>query len=230
MPSLVLAAPSEIILGGRTVFMKALATARRVLESGLVDEVVLGAADSLVDPATLSSQARQGKLLGESNIDGILPGEAATCLSLSMPNLRRQRTLGGQILAAHECPIELAASQPLEVSMGNALTALFRRVHADGPPGTVVNVVSSCQNGETRWDRYFAYAYLRNASFFAEPLAIRSVAQSYGDVGCAALALEAALAVIPSFRAPRPGAGRKSLLYALCDTAVAGSLVVEADA
>jgi 3-oxoacyl-[acyl-carrier-protein] synthase I len=220
----------EVLRGGRTLLLRLLEAARLALLGGSVDEVLLGIADSLVDPDTLTALSRAGKISSEQNLDGVLPGEAAAFLAVSMPNLRRNRTLGGWIAAHHECPVQLDPARPKDASMSNALTVAFRRVRAELAPGTAVDVVSSCQSGETQWDRCFTYAYLRTASLFGEPLSTRSIAESFGDVGCAGLALATALAVVPKFRDPRPGRGRKSLLHTICETGFAGALVVEADA
>ena len=49
------------------------------LDSGLegVGAVVVGAVDSLVDADTLKALAGKSRILGESNGDGLIPGEAA---------------------------------------------------------------------------------------------------------------------------------------------------------
>ncbi len=223
------AASGNVLFGARTIFLEAMAVARRALEQDRADEVLVGVADSLVDRETLAELARLGALQGERNLDGIFPGEAAACLSLALQRRRAMRTGVSGLLSSYACQVDAGSGTPADVSMSEALGRLFDEARSDSPD-SAVDVAWSAQNGQSRWDRYFAYAYLRHAAWFRDPLRARSIAQAYGDLGCAALPLAAAVAMVPSLRAPRPGQGQTSLIHTLCDSGRGGSLLVEADA
>lgn len=62
----------------------ALALARSTLTRGEATEVVVGAADSLVNARSLLALDRERRLLTETNSDGVIPGEAGAALIVAL--------------------------------------------------------------------------------------------------------------------------------------------------
>jgi 3-oxoacyl-[acyl-carrier-protein] synthase-1 len=76
---------SAILPKGRVGVAFALQRAREIVqETGT--PVVIAAADSLLDAATLSHYDRAGRLLTEGNSDGFMPGEGAGALLVGLPD------------------------------------------------------------------------------------------------------------------------------------------------
>jgi 3-oxoacyl-[acyl-carrier-protein] synthase-1 len=75
---------SAIIPKGRNGIAEALRLAYRHLASGATSECYLLGVDSLVTGRRLKRLVRQGALIHEGNPDGIIPGEAAAALRLSL--------------------------------------------------------------------------------------------------------------------------------------------------
>ncbi|WAS97363.1 3-oxoacyl-ACP synthase [Nannocystis punicea] len=183
---------------GRIGFFRCLAAAREVLAETRVPKwVVVGAVDSLVDPATLEALAADGRLLGDRNPDGIIPGEAAGFVVLAnTAAVARARTLVlARIAALAEAREPLPAWERGPYT-GQALTEVFRALrHHAALRGRRADRVLTCQPGETFWAHEFAAAYLRNAEMMPEPLDHCGLDGSLGEVGSAAGICQLALAL-----------------------------------
>ena len=79
-------AESALIAHGRISTVLGLATARKLLYTGLAKHVVLAACDSLVHGPTLKTFDRAGRLLKASNSNGWMPGEGSGAVLLTMPD------------------------------------------------------------------------------------------------------------------------------------------------
>jgi 3-oxoacyl-[acyl-carrier-protein] synthase-1 len=93
-----------------------------------------------------------------------------------------------------------------------------------------VDHILSCQTGETFWAQEFNHAYLRNAPLMPEPLTVGWVAESLGDVGAAAGALQfgSALHLLKRLE-PTQGDAARVLIYGCADAGQIGACIVEGE-
>jgi 3-oxoacyl-[acyl-carrier-protein] synthase-1 len=85
----------------------------------------------------------------------------------------------------------------------------------------------SCQTGESFFAQEFVQAYLRNAALMPEPLTTDLVAESLGDVGAAAGAVQSALALEKGLLPELPENPSRVLIYGCSDHGQVGATVVE---
>lgn len=171
---------------GRAGIFTALQLARSVLQQGDFPFALVGAVDSLVDPRTVAMLESQGLLLGENNMDGRIPGEAAAFFVVALPTAIPKAQPIAHIMAVEldTEPASFALSYSGKaINRAEGLARLFRRLHTFS--GRVDAVVAG-QSCESFWGREFSYAYLRNVDMMPEPLFHKTTAFSVGDVGAAA--------------------------------------------
>ncbi len=75
---------SAVIAHGRAGVAVALHGARRLLDEGKAEQVLIAATDSLLSWPTLGHYEREGRLLGERNSNGFIPGEGAGALLVGL--------------------------------------------------------------------------------------------------------------------------------------------------
>jgi 3-oxoacyl-[acyl-carrier-protein] synthase-1 len=85
----------QVVVGGPTAGLRALASARALLQLQRAEACIVLAADSLIDARTLHALSRKRRLLTERNPDGFTPGEAAACVLLQGPRHGPLGTLSG---------------------------------------------------------------------------------------------------------------------------------------
>lgn len=220
--------PNWLFARGRAAAFLALHAAVGALARGEHTVVLVGGLDSQVDPLTLRALADANRLLGRRNPDGLIPGEGAAFILLaSMRAASASQSLGSVVgsAIAHE-PHPLGNDEPT-TALG--LTSVFRELRQQRAER--VDAVISAQSGESRYERAFAYAYLRNATLMPEPLRMTTMGAELGDAGAAAgaMALVAAIAGLrpsPSrpWAAPQHGS---ALVYGESDDGCVGACLVE---
>lgn len=205
-------APPRCHLTGRAAFFHALAAATAyVEEAGARSAVALvAAADCLADQRSARALYEAGRLLGDKNPDGILPGEAAGVFAVMSERtaaalrLRPEASLGplftAQEAEPHGVRIPVAA---------DALTEVFRAIRLHPRLlGRRADRILSCQPSTSPWAQEFGAAYLRNAAMMPEPLDHRGLSPTLGEVGAAAGLCQLALAIDafhpPSWRTRLP--------------------------
>lgn len=213
------------VAAGRSAFFPALAAAVRHLDRGSDEFVLVGAADSQCDGATLTALAGQRRILAEG-VDGLLPGEGAAFLLL-----RRADSPEASAGMALEGPVHAQEARNFlsgEPNLAEGLTQAFRQLRgcvSEEIPR--VASVLSCQTGEGFWSREFGAAYLRQAKFMPEPLRLDWMAQYLGDTGAASVPLAIGLTQHRLARAPS-GRAERHLIYACSDSGLIGALAVSA--
>jgi len=217
---------------GRAGFFRVLAEAIQLLKSRRASWVLVGGVDSMCDRQSLAHHARMGRTLGPGMPDGILPGEGAGFILLTSAELSRQRRLKsqGRVLGcalSHE-PHSFLQRKP---NMAEGLTEAFRQLRLHTMAGARrVDHILSCQTGELFWAQEFNYAYLRNASLMPEPLTVSQVAESLGDVGAAAGAIQFGSALCLLSRLEKvSGEPTRILVYGCADAGHVGTCIVEGD-
>jgi 3-oxoacyl-[acyl-carrier-protein] synthase-1 len=217
---------------GRAGFFRALAEAFLLLKSRRAAWVLVGGVDSMCDHQSLAHHARTGRSLGPGMPDGILPGEGAGFILLTSAETSRQRRLKAQgwvvgCALAHE-PHSFLQRKP---NMAEGLTEAFCQLRLHPMAGTHrVDHILSCQTGESFWAQEFNYAYLRNAPLMPEPLTMNQVAESLGDVGAAAGAIQFGSALhLLSKLEKTSGEIARILVYGCADAGHVGACIVEGD-
>jgi 3-oxoacyl-[acyl-carrier-protein] synthase-1 len=207
---------------GRAACFQAIAAAVEALHAHpRPPAAVVGAIDSLCDPASLAWLADRGRVLGGANADGLLPGEGAAVLLLARPGVSSPLlAIEGGALATDPRPFNGDAP-----SLADGLTQAFRALRLDpATGGRRVDRVLAAQPGESFWATELSRAYLRNAALMPEPFTVEVAADSFGDAGAAAGAL-----LISAFALRARGGGpRRALAYGCSDTGQVGACVVEA--
>jgi 3-oxoacyl-[acyl-carrier-protein] synthase-1 len=215
---------------GRAGLFRALSEAAQLLKARAVSGVLVGGVDSMCDRDSLEHLARAGRSLGPLTRDGIIPGEGAGFFLLTSPlspEKRRVSPLGWLVGCAlsHE-PHSFLQQKP---NLAEGLTDAFRQLRKQPVTGNRrVDLILSCQTGESFWAQEFNYAYLRNAPLMPEPLTVSLVAESLGDVGAAAGAVQlgSALHQLKKLE-PTHGAAARVLLYGCADAGQVGACIIE---
>src|SRR5690606_8020932 len=151
-----------------------------------------------------------GRLLGDKNPDGIVPGEAAGVFAVMSARtaaalrLRPEASLAALFTAQDAEPYGVRIPVAAE-----ALTEVLRAVRLHPRLlGRRADRVLSCQPSTSPWAQEFGAAYLRNAAMMPEPLDHRSLSPTLGEVGAAAGLCLLALAIDafhpPSWRGRPP--------------------------
>lgn len=225
-------AESTLFAEGRAGFFRALAEGSRLLQSRKSGWVLVGGVDSMCDRASLTHHAHAGRSLGPSTRDGILPGEGAgfVLLTSSLSSKHREELPLGRLLgsALAREPHSFLQTKP---NLAEGLSEAFRQLRQHPVAGIRrVDHILSCQTGESFWAQEFNYAYLRNAPLMPEPLTVSLVADSLGDVGAAAGAIQLGSALHhlrklePAHREPA-----RVLLYGCADAGQVGACVIEGE-
>ncbi|MDC0668162.1 3-oxoacyl-ACP synthase [Nannocystis radixulma] len=223
---------ADIVREGRAGFFAALVRAEEMLRARATPWVLVGALDSLCDLGSLVALARSNRVLGEDNIDGLLPGEGAAFLLLTGDGaLRQSGPVYGRIIAAATGREPRPYRQRELPSLAAGLTQVLARLRElVGPAAGRVDQALSCQPGEVFWTRELVQGYLRHVQMFPEPFEVTSITESLGDAGAASGALLVARALAPASRAEeRRGAAIRSLAYGCSDAGEVGACIVEAN-
>lgn len=210
--------PDQIVTAGRAGVFLALEAALAVLARGEQRCVLVGGVDSLVDDATLRALADRNRLLGPTQPDGIIPGEGAGFLALSLVDASGRPPGMARLVALATTREPLPPARAKERLAGaEGLTALFHQLRAGF--GGRTNLVYAGTTGEAHFARQFSCAYLRCPALMPEPLRHEPVSDALGDVGAfaGAACLVQAVVQVPRLRA---------LAYAVSDTGLVGGCIL----
>ena len=212
---------------GRASFFQALQAGVQILSQGRASCAMVGSADSLCDPESLCWLAERNRLLG-ANIDGILPGEGAGFVLLTIPGRSPSRQTQGCIkilgTALAREPHHFGHSEPNLAEGLNQAFACLRGLPLAGAKR--VDRMLSCQTGEAFWNKELLSAYLRNAALMPEPLDMELVAESHGDAGAASGIIQLSAALHQLSHISQDGSGRV-LVYGCSDNGLVGASVVQ---
>lgn len=219
-PVALLCKPAHCFPQGRAGFFNALQTAITTVIHGESDLAVVGAADSLAHDMVVRAIARDDRLLGPANQDGIIPGEAAAFILVAArtPPFVHHPVATVDAMALHQQPA-FVRDGPLDASALTAVLAALRQAIVGR-----VDTILSAQPGQTLWARQFAVAHLRNTGLVPEPLRHALVGDALGDLGAAAVAVAAAqlIGVLAA------GSCARGLVYGLSEQGLVGGAVFSA--
>ena len=215
--------PSHLYAQGRAGSFWALAAALDSIAQGRSWLALAGGVDSLVDCETLTALADENQLLCASQRDGLIPGEGAGFVLLAHPDLRGAARVG----RIAGCSIVSAAAGE-QTGIGNGLGRAFGQL-GDAWAGRVDQVISA-QTGQSKYERAFSYAYLRNDSLMPEPMRGVTIGATLGDTGAAAGALALVRACVglepPRSRPKRPPEHSSALVYGQSDGGSVGACIL----
>jgi len=185
--------------------------------NGGVEQIVLGGVDSLVNDADLARLGAAGRLKGDENAQGLVPGEGAVFVRLTRVAADRAASAP----AIHGVGVAQEQDSVLSdrYSQGRALLQALRGAVAGGGPSEPdVSFVLSTGNGERYGGLEALIARPRFYRTRREPLIVAYPAMTVGDIGAAAGALSLMLAAdsIGNDYAPGP--------VAMCEASSEGGL------
>jgi 3-oxoacyl-[acyl-carrier-protein] synthase-1 len=216
---------SRVIAHGRPSGYAALDQARKLLASGVAEQVMIAGVDSYFSTRTIAHHLRRNRLLTADNANGFIPGEAAAAvLCTRASNL--SMSLFGLGLAREPAPIYNEHDRPLR---GDGMTSAYQLALKE--TGIGLNRVGyriADLIGEQYWFKQTTLASLRlerDAIGFQD---LWSPGESLGNVGAAVVPIMIGMA----FTAAQKGyaAGNPVLIEASGDDGACGAAVLAARA
>lgn len=197
-------AASRAIDGGAAACIGLLERALELMEQQGVEQVLLGGVDSLVNDIDLARLGHAGRLKGDENAQGLVPGEAAAFVRLT----REPEGKASEHVAVHGVGL---AQEPDSVlserySQGRALLSALRdAVTGPGPSEPDIDFVISNSNGErySGWEQLIARPRFYRTR--CEKLTAAYPAMTIGDIGAAGGALVLMLAADSILNGYAPG-------------------------
>ena len=179
---------AKVIIGQQAAFAAALIEAMSDLRTGVVDECIVGAVDSLIDPAVVGALSELGMLKTPENAGGVAPGEGAAFLRLSrlsaVPRDQTPAALVTQVAWDRETGHRFADEDSHEQALLGLLRDAPPTVQGAGRPPLIIGTLNGDPVRAMEWGR--ALVALPKWAHDAEH---RFPAASFGDVGAAAGAM-----------------------------------------
>jgi len=187
----------------------------RLIQDGSAPVCLVGGVDSYLDIDVIQWIESFGRLKGEGQPNGLIPGEGAGFVLLaSREYADRVRLAPLAELVAFGSAVEPQPWYSGKPTLGQGLTRALQAVfQAEGLKDTRADVTYCDLNGESWRVDEWVYAYLRTGKRHGDPLDLRHPAACWGDVGAASGTL---LAGIAAFEIAR---GRHSMQTILVWTA-----------
>ncbi len=215
---------SQTLAGGHTAVFELLNEARRILDEGEADAVILLAVDSYFAAERLDLLDEAWRLRSARNVDGFTPGEAAAALFLE------PLAVGKRKAQAILSPVELAEEPSVisseKQSTGRALSTVIRRALAGSPSTGPCSWVLCDMNGESYRAFEWGLAMARVPDRLGSVAKLSHPAESLGDVGAATGGVLLGVAATGFARGYAPGG--EALVWAASDGPTRAALRVEA--
>ena len=178
-------APIHHAMEGHAGGIVAMQEARRLLDDGRAEAVLVGGAESYLDADTLEWLDGEERLHSENNIYGFCPGEGAAFVLLA----KEDRNASLEI-AATSLGREANLFGTDNICLGEGLGAAFVAL-SDGPADRIL-----CDmNGERYRGNEYGFAVLRSHALFRDAADFDAPADCWGDLGAASGPLFACLAI-----------------------------------
>jgi 3-oxoacyl-[acyl-carrier-protein] synthase I len=201
-------ASSRVVLGGRTSVFELLAGACEALDQGECDLCIVGGVDSYLFKHRLDALHLNGLLRSKKNVDGVIPGEAASFIVVEREeNALRRGVKPIARVSGIGISSEINSAETGKNSSGVGLTMAIRQ--AATALTLPAKIVYSDLNGESYPAVEWGLAQVRIAEHLYSPFELRHPAQNYGDTGAATGALLLTLAAYDL----KPNEYRKSAKY-----------------
>ncbi|TPJ53031.1 hypothetical protein FJ959_22980 [Mesorhizobium sp. B2-2-4] len=208
---------SRAVDGGAAASLGLLERAINILETEGAEQVLLGGVDSLVNDTDLARLARAGRLSGDDNAQGLVPGEGAVFVRLT----REPKAVDRVHVAIHGVGTAQETDGVLSkrFSQGRAMLGALRdAMSGPGPSEPDINFVVSNGNGEryNGWEQLIVRQRFYRTS--REILPTAYPAMTIGDVGAAGGAMALMLAADSFVNDYAPGP------TAICEVSSEGGL------
>jgi 3-oxoacyl-[acyl-carrier-protein] synthase I len=212
---------------GHAAGLSALARAAAQINQGASEACLVGGVDSYFHPDTMEWLDENRQLAGAVSRSGFVPGEAAGfCLLMSDGALKRfgLRSLARVVSVGLSRETKLIKTPT--ICLGEGLTAAVRdAVRELQPQAESISDVVCDINGERYRGEEWGFVCLRLPTYFDNPTAYLSPADSWGDVGAASLPLFAMLACQASGGGYSNGS--RAMLWASSEGGLRGACVIE---
>jgi 3-oxoacyl-[acyl-carrier-protein] synthase-1 len=177
---------SRVLHSGAAGCIEALGVARELLVSGAATRCLIGGADSLLRRSDLDRLARENRLLGPTQSQGLVPGEAAAFILVALPEAAPADTPSPSYVGVcgvgldYERETVLGTTYSVGAAFGSALdTAIADAGIAEAD----IDFVAGNYNGE-RYDAWeSAHAHARGYRTRRERLPVSWSAGSVGETG-----------------------------------------------
>lgn len=199
---------------GRMSLLGALAQASRWLKSGEIDRCVIGALDSLVEPAVLQACAAGQVLKTEAQPVGFMPGEAAAFLLVESEASKRadEPVLRLRALAhGHDVPYHEEAEQPMGRGTSEVIERALAAAGSRGMPPLVITDLNGTEARAMDWG--YALLHLRSRYGEFNPDMWLTV-ESFGETGAATGGIGLCMALEAARRGRLDGGAALLLLHA----------------
>jgi 3-oxoacyl-[acyl-carrier-protein] synthase-1 len=174
---------SRLFPDGRAAGLMAVRAGLQLLQSGAAREVLVGGADSFLEPGLLARLDAEERVLGARVADGFLPGEGAGFARLSTAAGDRSDDAWGSDVSGAEDGVDEGHLYSDEPQRGEGLAAVLAKLLPAAP--RPVRTVFAGYNGESFWVKEWGVAFLRNRERFAQPVRFEHPADCFGDLGAA---------------------------------------------
>ncbi len=220
------AGPAEIVARGHAGALEALAQAAKRIAGGQSDLCAVVGADSYFSPDTIEWLMQAGRLVGDANRDGFIPGEAGGCVVVASPYAMGALRLPAlaEVRAAFSARESILISGDAEVLGHGLAEAILGAAASLRLPAEAIDDVYGDINGERYRTDEWGFAVLRTNHV------LRSVQYElptgcWGDVGAASGALGCMLAVRAWVRAYAKGP--RALVWGGSEAGLRSAVVLE---
>lgn len=180
--------PVDLATRGAAGLAWCLPDALTELAAGRVEVVVAGGIHTDYDPEAIRVLGATGRLFSPSNVDAILPGEAAAFVLITRDDVARRLGLA-PMARIHGIGTDTNDEEPGRTFESAAFTRAIRAATDDLPEEIVVGWAVTHLGFEHAPVREFYSALTRTHKRFGPPLVVDSPAQRAGHLGAAALPL-----------------------------------------
>ena len=215
---------STIGFGGKPGIVNCLALAQTLLDQGQVDQCIIGAIESCLDPEYLKTCLKLEILKTEHNSSGFIPGEASAFLLLKPQNQANNYYAVIDSFHIAQCTSQRFLNDESTIDQAQSLCETISHCLNESSPD---NVNLMCDfSGEPERAKTWAYSQTRLSNLFRSHKVANSYypAINFGEVG-ASFAFISAILACQSY-AKKYAASDSTLIWTLSDNGTSGSLIL----
>lgn len=197
---------SRVICEGRTAVLSALADARQLLASGTAKRCIVAGVDSLLHSYCRGWLYRHQRLKLQENPDGLLPGEAAAALEVTLAEESHAEPDPQVLIAGLGFGDEKSTVLSGEPNLADGLVQAVKTALAEAKMDLGdLDLRISDVNGEQYYFKETVNTMIRILRVHKEAFPIWHYADSIGDVGAAAGAMLLGMAAVAFRKGYAPG-------------------------
>ncbi|MEO6525089.1 MAG: beta-ketoacyl synthase N-terminal-like domain-containing protein [Gemmatimonadaceae bacterium] len=175
------------VAAGHSAGLLALSAARDALASGRYDACLIVGVDSMLNMRTVRWMEEAGRQKTESNSDGVIPGECASCVVVERAQdaNRRGVEIWARIIGlgvGHEPNSQLSNRPSRADGLSDAIRTALKEARIHGPE---LRDVFCDLNGEAFRAREWILAMIRSIPGYSSDMEVIHAADCLGDVGAA---------------------------------------------